>query len=279
MCMEDSPGICRKCDGATEGVKPLWTATSTSLHTAQTSTDTVLTLPALSNPCSGGEHFMCGLAAFPGQAFCAPPGHWSTLEDWKFKLLFRQTVTPGTSWVRTAQEWRAGVEVNAEQWIWDGTKHVRADIPLYSVLHTLGDEHRDTDGKFLFVLVWPGFQAQVWKQSSNPMTEPECTVTGYEPLSTPYTEKEWGGLESCSEYSLLDGSSLRPDGLRPNRAQRVGRTAWYAVGATGLTPGGVVLSDQASIKGPGVDVQQVELYVLDLNAVQPVVPTPHSTHI
>lgn len=58
----------------------------------------------------------------------------------EWTLVFRQTVTPGTSWQRAAGEWSENpTEPTNEQ---------------YSILDTL-EEFRMADGRFLFRLSWP----------------------------------------------------------------------------------------------------------------------------
>ena len=77
----------------------------------------------------------------------------------RWTLIFRQTVTSGTDWLRTADEWSVNPgDPSAEQ---------------YSILDQL-ESFRGSDGKLLLKLVWPGSSAfaqpQIWKQASNPVT-------------------------------------------------------------------------------------------------------------
>jgi len=277
MCMDESPGFCRKCQGVTTGLTPLWTSingyTTIDVHEAATVAQRnglTFSLPALVSPCRAGEQWTCGDPAYPGESFCTPADHYSSLPTWKFKLMFRQSNGQdqgGPEWTRSAEEWRAGVNTWASP---SGFDQAGFKVPQYSILHTLGDEHRGEDGKFLFKMVWPRSQQQeqVWRQSSNPMTDAQCKVEGYESVSTPHTARNWGGLEACSPSALLDGSSSRTEGEKLEGA--VGRRAWYAIGVTGLTGSGKEAPDsQTQIRGPGIWVDQVELYVLDPTANEP----------
>ena len=150
-------------------------------------------------------------------------GQWN--EGLSKVLLFRQTVTTGTEWLWSADQ----LSVNPD----DPT----AD--QYSILDQLASLPRLPDGKWAFELAWPndGLQPQVWRQSSNPVSE---SIAGYEAIDVPHTSKKWGGLEP-SDKALMDGS--------------VGSGWWhYAVGAFRAHGGG--------LPGPtNAAMSQVELYV------------------
>jgi len=117
----------------------------------------------------------------------------------------------------------------------------------YAILDRLEDFR--VDGKFEFKLVWPadGLQEQHWKQTNNFVTRRQTGVTGYEAISTPYTDQYWGGLEYNNQVALADGS--------------VSNGNWfYAVGATHIHSGGIPMDhatkESASqtelwVKGPG----------------------------
>ena len=128
----------------------------------------------------------------------------------------------------------------------------------YSILEQLED-FRGEDGEFHFKLVYPegssyansggniSFEAQEWKQSSNPLTS--TSVAGYESIDINYTGQYWGGLENADDQTqtLIDGS--------------VNHSNWfYAIGTANAWEGG--------IPGPGngggvvYAVQVAELYVM-----------------
>ena len=114
-----------------------------------------------------------------------------------WRLFFRQTDTmsPASKWL----------SVNP----------TNPDKPNYSILNTLGDECRNIQGKFEFKIVWPkkhGHNYNVWRQSSNPVTDELVEVTGYEPVDVTFNANFFGGLENGKLHrpknpvSLLDGS-------------------------------------------------------------------------
>jgi hypothetical protein len=76
----------------------------------------------------------------------------------------------------------------------------------FAILDQLESFRRD--GRFVFKLRWPNndFEDQVWSQTSNPVTSQGGGVQGYQVISAPYTEQNWGGLEYNNGAALLDGS-------------------------------------------------------------------------
>ena len=112
-------------------------------------------------------------------------------------LLFRQT---SPNFLNPASKW---LSVNP----------TKPEDPNYSILNTLDNKCKDDKGKFEFMLVWPkrkGNNYNVWKQSTNPVTE-KTKVQGYEAVDVKFKSSKWGGLESGYLHSktppaLLDGS-------------------------------------------------------------------------
>ena len=160
-----------------------------------------------------------------------------------YKLLFRQTA--GT-YLDPVSKWKS---VNSD----------KPDGPNYSILETLDDSYKGKDGKFTFKLVWPlrsGDNHNIWKQSTNPVTETTKKVAGYKAIDVKFTANKWGGLESGylhggSPSALLDGSVN--DGMW-----------WYAVGSKVAHGGG--------IPGGAEVEKKVELYVLSSQAGNVLVP-------
>jgi len=120
----------------------------------------------------------------------------------------------------------------------------------YAILESL-ESCRKTDGHFNFKLSWPGtnLQEQVWKQISNPVTH-SGAAQGYEAISAPYTQHNWGGLEKNGDQALLDGS--------------IGGMWWYAVGARRKHRNGIPAASTV--------VQKVELFA-DCDSPPPPPPT------
>ena len=99
---------------------------------------------------------------------------------------------------------------------------------------------------------WGGDQANVWKQTSNPVTRTDAGVEGYEPVDVIWSMNEWGGLgRSVSlNYAFLDGSTTT--------------SKWfYAIGMESFAGLESSPSPGAGMPGPAtpLDVQMVELYV------------------
>ena len=152
-----------------------------------------------------------------------------------YKLLFRQTA--GT-YLDPVSKWKS---VNSD----------KPDGPNYSILNKLDNSYKGKDGKFTFKLVWPlrsGDNHNIWKQSTNPVTETTKKVAGYEAIDVKFTSQNWGGLESgylhggATPNALLDGS--------------VNHAHWfYAVGSRVDFNGGMPGASHTAEK-------KVELYVL-----------------
>ena len=129
---------------------------------------------------------------------------------------------------------------------------------LFSILDQL-ERFRETDGKFKFKLCYPelawgvgGRTCNVWRQSSNPLTE--TTIKGFESISLAFTKdsylRDWRGLgksPSNYPYAAIDDAPTE--------------SAWWtAIGATRLHYGKIPgpRSDRAS----NIDaVTKVQLYV------------------
>lgn len=122
---------------------------------------------------------------------------WIKVQKENYKLLFRQT---------------AGLYLDPVS-KWKSVNPGKPDGPNYSILDQL-HRYKGKDGKFTFKLVWPerhGANYNVWKQSTNPVTDTKGQVAGYEAIDVKFTDKFWGGLESgylhsSSPKALLDGS-------------------------------------------------------------------------
>ena len=109
---------------------------------------------------------------------------------------------------------------------WLSVNPTKPKDPNYSILNTLDNKCKDDKGKFEFKLVWPkrkGANYNIWKQSTNPVTEKTGKVKGYEAVDVKYKSNLWGGLESGYVHSksppaLLDGSvnhgTLRAEHVR-----------------------------------------------------------------
>ena len=97
---------------------------------------------------------------------------------------------------------------------WLSVNPTKPKDPNYSILNTLDNKCKDDKGKFEFKLVWPkrkGANYNIWKQSTNPVTEKTGKVKGYEAVDVKFKSNLWGGLESGYVHSkspsaLLDGS-------------------------------------------------------------------------
>ena len=127
--------------------------------------------------------YLCNLLSLPGP----------------WKLFYRQThdtYLPVTSWLSVDPS--------------------DPSLPNYSILDTLDDAYKNSDGKFTFKLVWPnrsGKNYNMWRQSTNPVTETSVAVPdGYEKIDVPFTANNFIGLHHTSSsrtsnvYSLLDAS-------------------------------------------------------------------------
>ena len=121
--------------------------------------------------------------------------------------------------------------------------------PNFSILGQLESFRSSSDNKFKFKLTYPqesalSGQANIWKQSSNPVTATSGGVDEYVSIETPWTDNLWNGLEKHWGYSplrsFIDGSVDAPD-------------YWYAIAAS------ILHNDR--IPGPGITVSQVELRV------------------
>ena len=147
----------------------------------------------------------------------------------------------------------------------------------YSILSELTDSFKGSDGKFEFKLVWPkksGNNYNIWKQSTNPITETKASVSGYEAVDINFVDNNWGGLESGYKHggsnpsALLDGSkhgarahtpTLYPQMLYAHTGVN-NDYYFYAVGSGSSWKGG--------IPGASSPESQVELWVKgDLTAV------------
>jgi len=108
----------------------------------------------------------------------------------------------------------------------------------YAILESI-ESCRKPGGHFNFKLSWPNtnLQDQVWKQTSNPVTQTGA-AQGYEAIDVPYSQHLWGGLEKNGGPALLDGS--------------IGGMWWYAVGARQRHANGIPAASTV--------VQKVELY-------------------
>jgi len=74
----------------------------------------------------------------------------------------------------------------------------------YAILDTLAS----LKGPYQFKLRWPTAGSQnIWKQTSNPVTTTNGTVSGYSPIQVNHTDQGWGGLKyNTYGECLLDGS-------------------------------------------------------------------------
>merc|ERR1712098_663162 len=112
----------------------------------------------------------------------------------------------------------------------------KADDWAQAKSYNAEDESAD---KFTLKLQYPesrlhGREVNIWKQTTNPVTATKGGVEGYESISTPWTGKNWGGLEKNGRVSLLDGSVNK-------------RWWYYAIGSARTWKGGypsVVRSDK-----------------------------------
>merc|ERR1740121_168762 len=131
--------------------------------------------PCGSNQAKGVEQFVgCSdIRVLPGAPTPAPPPP-TPAPPTNWKLVFRQTMP----YLYSAGEWSKNPE--------------DPENDNFAILDRLEDFR--FDGALEFQLVWPDMEPQRWRQSSNPVTETTGGVTGYEPISTPYTEGTWKGL-------------------------------------------------------------------------------------
>ena len=133
----------------------------------------------------------------------------------------------------------------------------------YSRLNILGDNLKNSSGKFEFLLRYPTNDSTSynrWRQTNAPQNEKLAetstggTVTGYEAVSIAWTGNYWGGLEYCNGgYTLLDGSARHSNW-------------WYAIGSYQAFENG--------IPGPAVVCyRQTELWVRIPNIVGSAIAT------
>jgi len=102
----------------------------------------------------------------------------------RYQLVFRQTLP----YLYKRNEWRKNpTDPSSDN---------------YSILDQL-EQFRNGDGRFYFRMTWPD-DATVyeWSQTSNPVSE---RLAGYQPISVPYTGRNWKGIEP-STSALMDGS-------------------------------------------------------------------------
>merc|ERR1712098_527822 len=113
-------------------------------------------------------------------------------------LVFRQTYPFQFS---KADDWAQAKSYNAEDESADN----------FSILGDLENFRNLDDDKFTLKLQYPesrlhGREVNIWKQTTNPVTATKGGVEGYESISTPWTGKNWGGLEKSGGRAFLDGS-------------------------------------------------------------------------
>ena len=154
----------------------------------------------------------------------------------KFKLLFRQT---------------AGTYKNpVSKWLSVNPKNPKS--PNFSILNTLDNGYRGSDGKFTFMIKWPlrkGKNTNIWKQYTNPVQKAgSLDVEGYDAVNVNFRNNRWRGLESGYKHggnnpvALIDGS--------------VNHGNWfYAIGSRQAWGGG--------IPGAASAEKRVELWVYD----------------
>ena len=104
--------------------------------------------------------------------------------DWtKWKLVFRQTAPFAFS---DDNDFSQAKRLNAHD----------AESNNYSILGDL-EEHRNPDGYFTFMLRYPEHPhlANIWRQSSNPVTMQEEGVENFVSIESSWCEGGWGGLQ------------------------------------------------------------------------------------
>jgi len=155
----------------------------------------------------------------------------SEAPETEWKLVFRQTYP---SFFKKGEWSRNSDNPGSENFA------MLDDLELYKI-----------DGVFTFKMRWPkdGLVDQIWRQTSNPVTEETGRVDGYQGVEAPHTSYGWGGLRFGRGTALLDGSAM----MAASHTN-------YAVGLTEATG--------SAIPGPGEAVQQVELYVQKFKDVE-----------
>jgi len=159
----------------------------------------------------GGPDDASGIAATPFQKQSPPKA---------YNLVFRQTVP---------------YYYSKNQWSLNPTDPSNNN---FAILDTLANYTT-----YEFKLRWPTAASQnIWKQTSNPVTTTNGTVTGYVPVQVAHTDNGWGGLKyNTYGECLLDGSVGVPGNW------------YYAIGSYGAWNSGIPSWSPAK--------QQVELYV------------------
>ncbi|CAE7547273.1 ADS3, partial [Symbiodinium pilosum] len=147
----------------------------------------------------------------------------TTKDHWR--LVFRQTVP----YFFSADEW--------------SKNPTDPESDNFAILDQLEDFR--VNGALYFRQSWPtlGEEDQIWKQTSNPVTSTDGSVTGYEPISIASTGQFWGGLQYNGNQALLDGSSVDNSS-----------NWWYSIGSHQIYAGGMP-------GPPGTIVDLVELWV------------------
>ena len=148
---------------------------------------------------------------------------------WGYTAALTLALTAGSNTLRLTTNGNQGPNVDAmdvcptsglrsaDEWSVNPTDPTADQYSILDQLHTLPKFWFD---KFVFELVWPERDRQLWKQSSNPMNE---SIDGYEAVQLASTSGDWGGLAPSTNPSstLIDGSPGSADAAN----------WWYAVGA------------------------------------------------
>jgi hypothetical protein len=142
------------------------------------------------------------------------------------------TYTGATGWNTVFRQTHPFVQAQ-EAWMSYNPTDTTADN--FSDLASLED-YRASDGKFTLKITWPardGENFNMWRQSSNPVSQETGGVTGYVGVEIAFTDNMWGGLERWpGGAAFLDGS--------------VNTGYWfYAVGAASVWSGGIPGANEA----------------------------------
>jgi hypothetical protein len=139
---------------------------------------------------------------------------------------------------------------------WAQAKSLNANDPNaknFSVLGNLED-FRCADGKFTMMLRWPHEApnaANIWRQSSNPVTMDEAGVNDYAPVRIDFNGGDFTGLQK-TDHRIKPHASTFIDGCNHYGAW------FYSIGTSGLQN----KNTNPSIPGPnGFPVASVELWV------------------
>lgn len=222
-----------------------------SAGTATLTTIAITALPTSSLTLSGvGTTQVTATATAAGTVAYVKKNASSTLSQLmsSYSDLPLMVMSDGSVWARVLNH-----DVRAGAILWTSSEALNTQQTYkYSRLNILGDNLKNSSGKFEFLLRYPTNSTTAynrWRQNTAPQNTTITRTTngsaapGYEAVSISWSGAYWGGLEYCSEgYTFLDGSTGHGNW-------------WYAVAP--------YQAYQNGLPGPNPDIsyRQTELWV------------------